>query len=75
MEVWATLMLLTSGLFTGGVKVITWDRIPVWRALPLPQFRTEFARTIRIADRLQQALLLASIVTTVEFGITANTAA
>lgn len=75
MKVWAILMLVSSGLFSGGVTVIAWERIPVWRALPLPQFRIDFATTIRIADRVQPALLLASIVTTVGFGITANGAA
>src|SRR6266508_4216917 len=75
MKTWATLMLVTSGLFSGGVTVIAWERIPVWRALPLPQFRTDFATTIRIADRVQPALLLAWIVATVGFGVTANGAA
>jgi hypothetical protein len=42
-------MVVTSGLFTGGVLVIAWERIPVWRALPLPQFRTDFATAIRFA--------------------------
>lgn len=68
-------MLVSSGLFSGGVTVIAWERIPVWRALPLLQFTTEFATTIRIADRVQPILLLASIVTTIGFGIVANGAA
>lgn len=55
--------------------MIAWERIPVWRAVPLPQFRTEFATTIRIADRVQPALLLASIVTAIGFGLVANGAA
>jgi hypothetical protein len=75
MKVWATLMLVTSGLFSGGVTVIAWERIPVWRAQPLPQFRSDFATTIRIADRVQPALLLASIVAAVGFGIAENGAA
>ena len=75
MKTWAILMLMSSGLFSGGVTVIAWERIPAWRALPLPEFRTEFAATIRIADRVQPALLLASIVTTIGFGISASGAA
>ncbi len=72
MKFWATLMVVTSGLFTGGVLVIAWERMPVWRALPLPQFRTDFATTIRIADRVQPALLLATILATVGFGVSGN---
>jgi hypothetical protein len=75
MKFWAILMVVTSGLFTGGVLVIAWERIRVWRALPLPQFRTDFATTIRIADRVQPALLLASILATVGFGVSGNGAA
>jgi hypothetical protein len=75
MKVWATLMLMSSGLFSGGVIVIAWERVPSWRTLPLPRFRTEFAATIRVADHVQPALLLASIITTIGFGITVDGAA
>jgi hypothetical protein len=70
MNMWAILMLLSGGLFTGGVTVIAWERVRVWHALPLPQFRPEFAATIDVADRVQPALLVASIVSTVGFAIT-----
>jgi hypothetical protein len=72
MNMWAILMLLSGGLFTGGVTVIAWERVRVWHALPLPQFRPEFAATIDVADRVQPALLVASIVSTVGFAITAS---
>ena len=75
MKTWAILMVMSSGLFSGGVTLIAWERVPAWRALPLTQFRTQFATTIRIADRVQPALLLATIVTTIGFGLTANGAA
>ena len=75
MNLWAILMLVSGGLFGGGVTVFAWERVPVWRALPVPRFKTEFATTIHIADRVQPALLVASIVTAAGFALTASGAA
>jgi hypothetical protein len=33
-------MLLSGGLFAGGVSSIAWERIPAWRPTDLSQFRT-----------------------------------
>jgi len=75
MNVWATLMLVSSGLFSGGITVFAWERVPVWRDQTLQRYKAEFATTIRVADRVQPALLIASIVTTVGFALTASGAA
>jgi hypothetical protein len=75
MKGWAFVMLVSGGLFSGGVTVFAWERIPVWRALPLAEFRRDFAVAIRKADRVQPALLLASIAGTVGFVVSATGAA
>lgn len=75
MNLWAILMLVSGGLFTGGVSVFAWERVPLWRSMPLPQFRIDFASAIHKADRVQPALLLVAIVTAVGFGVTATGAA
>ena len=75
MNVWAILMLVSGGLFSGGVTVFAWERVPVWRDLAVPRFKTEFATTIHMADRVQPALLVASIVTAAGFALTTSGAA
>ncbi len=66
---WVVPMLISGGLFTGGVVSITWERIPVWRSTELPDFRTGFAHTLRRVDRLQPALLVVCLVSTIGFGL------
>jgi Domain of unknown function (DUF1772) len=56
---WAVPMLLSGGLFAGGVLVIAWERVPAWRTSDLVSFPTGFAHTLRRVDRLQPALLVA----------------
>jgi hypothetical protein len=72
---WAVSMLITGGLFAGGVVSIAWERIPAWRRTDLPDFRTGFAHTLRRVDRLQPALLAVCIVSTIGFAISAGGAA
>jgi hypothetical protein len=71
-EFWAFLMLITGGLFTGGVVAIAWERIPAWRESESAAFRPAFAHTVRRMDRLQPALLLACLISTIAFAIVAG---
>jgi Domain of unknown function (DUF1772) len=71
-EFWATSMLMSGGLFTGGVVTIAWERIPAWRASELLAFRNAFAHTLRRMDRLQPALVVTSLVSTIGFAIGAH---
>ena len=64
---WAVPMLLSSGLFVGGLVAIAWERIPAWRASDLTDFRTGFAHTLRRMDRLQPALLVVCLGSTIGF--------
>ena len=72
MHIWAILMLVSAGLFAGGALVVTWERIPAWRTMPLAQYLTDFAQTIHRADRLQPALLGVAIGTALGFGLSAS---
>jgi Domain of unknown function (DUF1772) len=72
MNLWTFLMLVSGGLFSGGVAVFAWERVPAWRRMPLPRFTVDFATAIRKADRVQPALLVATIAATVGFVLTAT---
>jgi hypothetical protein len=64
---WAMPMLLSGGLFVGGLVSIAWERVPAWRASAPVDFRTGFAHTLRRVDRLRPALLVVCLGPTVGF--------
>jgi hypothetical protein len=64
---WAIPMLLSGGLFVGGVALIAWERVPAWRVADVVDFRTGFAHTLRRVDRLQPALLVVCLSSTIAF--------
>jgi hypothetical protein len=70
MNVWAFLMLVSGGLFAGGVSALAWDRIPAWRSMPLAEFTMDFAGVVQRADRVQPGLLVTAIVASFGFGLT-----
>jgi hypothetical protein len=72
MSGWAIPMLIAGGLFAGGASFFARERIPTWPMLGPEEFQPDFARSINRADRLQPALLVATIVSTVGFAISAS---
>jgi hypothetical protein len=72
---WAVPMLLSGGLFVGGVLVIALERVPAWRATDLLDFQTGFAHTLQRVDRLQPALLVACVGSTIGFASSTGGAA
>jgi hypothetical protein len=72
---WAGAMMVSGGLFAGGVVSIAWERVPAWRTTDMSDFRTGFAHTLRRVDRLQPALLTICLVSTIGFAATAEGAA
>ena len=70
MNVWAFLMLVSAGLFAGGVTALAWDRVSAWRSMPLDEFRTDFAGVVHRADRVQPGLLVVAIVGSFASGLT-----
>jgi Domain of unknown function (DUF1772) len=72
---WAVPMLISGGLFVGGLVAIAWERIPAWRASDLADFRTGFAHTLGRMDRLQPALLVVCLGSTIGFAGSAGGAA
>jgi hypothetical protein len=74
-EVWRVLMMISGGLFAGGVMSIAWERVPAWRSTPASDFRVGFVRTLQRVDRLQPALLSICLVSTIGFALTAAAAA
>jgi hypothetical protein len=70
-EIWVVGMLISGGLFAGGLMSIAWERIPAWRRTQLAEFRIGFALTLRRVDRLQPALLSVTLASTIGFAVTA----
>ena len=72
MSIWASLMLIAGGLFAGGAATFAWSRVPIWRRMPVQQFIGDFEQTIRRTDKVQPALLVATIVSAGGFALTAE---
>lgn len=51
-------MLATGGLFTGGVVWYAWERVWIWRRLPLSAYAVDFRRSLRKADPALPILLV-----------------
>lgn len=64
---WAVPMMISCGLFTGGVLSISWERLSAWRGTDPLEFRRLFAHTLRRVDKLQPALLSLCLVSTIGF--------
>jgi hypothetical protein len=69
MNLWAALVLIAGGVFTGSVVAFAWDRVTAWKPMPIQQFMGDFSRTIDRADKIQPALLLVAIVGGVGYGL------
>ena len=50
-------MLGAGGLFTGGVVWYAWERVWIWRRLPLRAYAVDFRRSVRKADPALPILL------------------
>ena len=72
MSTWASLMLIAGGLFAGGAATFAWSRVPIWRRMPVQEFMGDFEETLRRTDKVQPALLVAAIVSTAGFALTAD---
>ena len=72
MSAWASLMLITGGLFAGGAATFAWSRAPIWRRMPMQEFIGDFGETLRRTDKVQPVLLVAAIVSAAGFALTAD---
>ena len=71
-EWWAIAMLLSGGFFAGGVVSIAWERLPAWNASDPFEFGAAFAYTLRRVDRLQPALAVVGLISTIGFAISVD---
>jgi hypothetical protein len=71
-DLWTVAMMVSGGLFVGGVVSIAWERIPAWRGTSLAEFRGAFAHTLRRVDKLQPAMLSVLVVSTAGFAISSD---
>ncbi len=75
MNGWSITMLGSGGLFAFTVWFVAWWRIPLWRTMSWQEFQPDFARRLRRVDRLQPALLVVCLVSTIGFAAAAGGAA
>ena len=72
MNLWATIMLLAGGMFAGGAASFAWSRVPIWRRMSGRPFITDFSQTIAWTDKVQPALLIVAIVSSIAFVLTTS---
>lgn len=65
-------LIVSSGLFTGTILTIAWDRLPAWKKMSPGTFKTDFAQTIRVADTMQPLLITVAITAALIFGLQAD---
>jgi Domain of unknown function (DUF1772) len=58
LRTWTIVMLGAGGLFTGGAVWYAWERVWIWRRLPLADYAVDFRRSIRKADPALPILLV-----------------
>ena len=75
MDVWAALMLVSGGAFAGGAATFSWSRVPIWRTMEPAPFGHDFAATIRRTDKVQPALLVVAIASSLAYAVSAKGAA
>lgn len=67
---WLTIaMLISGGLFAGGVVPIAWERASAWRTASPADFRADFAHTLARTDRVQPALLVITLLSAIPFAV------
>jgi hypothetical protein len=71
-QMWSVVMLISAGLFAAGVVPIAWERAPAWRAADDESFRVGFAHTLQRMDRLQPALLIVCMISSVGFAVSSS---
>ena len=72
MNGWAIVMIVAGGLFAGGAATFAWSRVPIWRRMPVSQFVGDFAQTLLWTDKVQPALLVVAIVSSLGFALSST---
>jgi hypothetical protein len=55
---WTVVMLGAGSIFTGGIVWYAWERVWIWRRLPLSDYAVDFRRSVRKADPALPILLV-----------------
>jgi hypothetical protein len=64
MNGWEVVALVVGALFTMAVVFFASFRVPQWRVMERSTFLPDFERTINVADKVQPALLIVTIIST-----------
>jgi Domain of unknown function (DUF1772) len=75
LRVWTVIMLSAGGVFTGGIVWYAWERVWIWRRLPLSDYAVDFRRSLRRADPAMPILLVVCGIAAIAFAsLTTGTA-
>lgn len=64
-------MLVTDGLWAGGILFYAVERVNLWARMPLPQYVVDFRRSVYRADPLQPILGILAVVAAIFFAVRA----
>ena len=67
LRTWTIVMLGAGGLFTGGAVWYAWERVWIWRRLPLVEYAIDFRRSIRKADPALPILIVTTALSAAAF--------
>lgn len=55
---WTVVTVLAAGVFTGAISLFAWERVWLWRRMPVDEFVVDFRRSLRHADPAMPILLV-----------------
>jgi hypothetical protein len=69
MNVWLATAIASGALFALVVSYFAWVRIPRWEPMSEIRFLPDFAKALRLADRVQPTLAVIAFGSTIAFGL------
>lgn len=68
----AWLMIVSGGLWAGGILIYSVERVDLWARMPVEQYAVDFRRSLRRVDPLMPILVTVAMVGAVIFALTSG---
>lgn len=59
---WTVVTLLAGGIFTGAISLLAWERVWLWRRMPIEAYAVDFRRSLKRSDPAMPILLIVSAI-------------